>query len=192
MRQIASGGPEVMLPMLWDSSLRTCTEATRAAMSLHSRADVVRLALQTIPDLVFDSISSASVDEELLRQLAGGANAGEDMPTTPNNFVAFERVKLLDEYSPNSATQIALTRVGEKELSKARNAAKLCVLEIGDFAYRATVLLTKLERESPDFLARIKATYAEEDLNSRKVFGLTDIQPWGEEDYHDYGLPDED
>lgn len=154
-----------MLHMPWDGTLRASTEATRASMSLHHCADVVRLAVNSTPELlgVFDTQNTQRLEKS---------------------------TQLLLPFQPDDDAGFTEVRMAVSDIDKAERAARLLSYSLGDFAYRATRFFVELERQMPGHMAAIQATIAREDLIARQVLELKDTQPWGEEDYRDYGRPD--
>jgi hypothetical protein len=161
-----SNGAESMRMVDWDFE-RAELEEVRRAMGLHAIADVVRQSVSTVSYGVL----------ALHGEVTGAEN----------------RITLLDEYHTGRTDyERAATRFNNFDLLNADAAAEACGLSFAEFARRATRFIIDVEREKPGFLARAKAVSAQEDLASRRALWMTDIQPWGDENYRDYGVPDEE
>lgn len=173
-----SSADEEMRFMHWTDELNAATEKARAAMGLHAAADVIRLSVKLVADSVLNSGEFTSYMASKTNELLG------EKP------IDVAHVSLLDDYSNGERPRQALTRFTKQDVSAGEVAAQACGLTFAEFARRATLHLIALEEQTPGYLARIQATYAREDLTARQVLGLTDIQPWGDENYRDYGLPD--
>ena len=166
MTEQTSTSQEKMFLMPWDENLQTFTQDVRSSLSLNSRADVVRLALQTIPG----TLPACRPDQE-------------QPGITGKNILA--------PYNPGPDARKAAVRADAHTLERAGVVAALLETSLRDFAYRCTRLMAEMEMSTPGFRARISATEARTDLVARRVFRETDIQPWGEQDYRDYGRLDD-
>lgn len=183
MKVIQYLGPEVMCGVPWGDEFATRIEEARASESLHHATDVVRLALHVIPDIVF-SVSGVTFEE----LEPGGLSLPVPRDQVPTSL---KRVNLLDQYTNNEGLQLALVRISEKDRQKGKVAASLCGVTFGDYAYGSTLAIADCIAAMPGHRARARGTQALEDMLARKVLGLTDIQPWGEEDHYDYGLSED-
>lgn len=158
--------PPQITTVFWDKQTEESVKDVRLALGFDNPRDVMRLAIDLIPDIVL-----------------GLAERNPEQ----------ERITAFDAYAPTTGPTRALTQLAvlNGNVEKFWAAAKTCGKSYADFGHCALTYLAEMERQLPYFVARVKEGQALEDLNLRKRDGDVDIQPWGEVDYRDYGLPDE-